>query len=60
MHGGCRMPKYAVKIGEVHLESDKPITPEELKRAKNEWQRTFKGAIMVTTDGIAVVTRQQP
>ena len=29
MHGGRRMPKYAVKIGEVLLTSDKPISTEQ-------------------------------
>lgn len=27
------MPQYAVKIGEIHLVSNKPITPEERERA---------------------------
>lgn len=33
MHGGRTMPQYAVKIGEIHLVSNKPITPEERERA---------------------------
>lgn len=27
------MPKYAVKVGEIHLEADRPITEEERIRA---------------------------
>jgi hypothetical protein len=50
------MPRYAVKIAEIQLVSDKPITEEERKRAVAEWKRTYKGAIMVTADGLCVVT----
>lgn len=51
------MPTYAVKIGEVLLQSDVPITEEERKQAITEFKRTFRGAMMVTKAGICIVVR---
>lgn len=46
------MPKYAIKIGEVHLRSDKPITPEEHKKALKELRRA--DPLIATQDGLQV------
>jgi hypothetical protein len=46
------MPKYSVKIGVVHLESDKPITMAERKAAAKELKSA--DALIVTKDGLVV------
>lgn len=51
------MPTYAVKIGEVFLQSDKPITEEERKQAITEFKRTLRGAMMTTRAGICIRVR---
>ena len=46
------MPKYAVKIGEIMLTSDEPITTEQRKQALEEVKRA--DALIVTADGLVV------
>lgn len=48
------MPQqYRVKIGEVHVHSDKPITPEERKNALKELKQA--NPLIVTADGLQIV-----
>ena len=49
------MARYAVKIGELHLTSDKPITQEQRERAKLDLIDRDRG--IVTVDGLYIVER---
>ena len=47
------MPRYAVKLGEIHLVSDEPITPEQRREIIQTLKKDFDGsalAEMIATD----------
>lgn len=53
------MPKFAVKIGELHLTSDEPITSEDRERVKAEFEKhmcDFGNVLMKSRDGTTDVT----
>jgi hypothetical protein len=63
MHGNALMPRYAVKIAEIHLVSDKPITEEERKEVLEDLQNGLEGDLIrmgVVEIVTPMLTRQQP
>lgn len=59
-YGGEHMSKYAVKIGEIQVRSDKPISEEERKRATKQLLQAYRGVLLITEDGLEVISRQLP
>lgn len=47
------MSRYAVKIGEIHLKANKPITDEQRKQALELLTATC-GTYMITVDDVEI------
>lgn len=49
------MAMFSVKIGEIHLQSEEPISPEQRDRAIAELDAASDLKIATTSDGLDVV-----
>lgn len=51
------MPAYAIKLGEVILQSDKPITAEQREHALRTLQNHEGFLVLPLAEGVAAVLR---